>query len=93
MGNYRGSDAIASPARSGLAMTTALADLKPARENLFDNFALCFSLVVSMSHAGTLTKSFILSKKILALVINTSGQSKSEAMNVFESGKSLPQRS
>jgi hypothetical protein len=74
-------------------MTTVLADLKRALENLFSNSALYFSLVVSMSPVGTLTKSFILSKKILALVINTSGQSKSEAMNVFESGKSLPQRS
>ena len=44
-------------------MTTVLADLKPALENLFDNSALYFSLVVSMNHAGTLTKSFILSKK------------------------------
>jgi hypothetical protein len=92
LGNYRDSDEIASPARSGLAMTTVLSDLKPALENLFDNSALYFSLVVSMSHAGTLTKSFILSKKILALAINALGQSKSEAMNVFKSGKSPPQR-
>jgi hypothetical protein len=37
-------------------MTTVLSDLKPALENLFSNSALYFSLIVSMSHAGTLVE-------------------------------------